>query len=69
MLLVQNSTNSMEKLHDEKRYIALRMTVLKIDIWKGKSSVLWPKIAFYGDVLAEPLNEFPIIKPTIYLPK
>ena len=30
------------------------ITVLKIVIWGGKSSVLWSQIAFYGNAMAEP---------------
>ena len=43
----------MKNIAQQYSNIALRMALLKIDIWEGKSSVSWSKIAFYGGALAD----------------
>ena len=52
-----------------KKCIRIGITVIKIVIWEGKSSVLRAQIAFYGSPDASPLNKICDHKPTIYLPK
>ena len=48
----------------EEKCFRMGITLLKIVICRGKSSVLWSKISFYGDA-----TKFLTIKPTIYDPK
>ena len=51
------------------RSTRIGITVLKIVIWGGKSSVLWSEISFYGDAQRSRKTQFATIKPMIYLPK
>ena len=37
--------------------IRMGLTVMKIVIWGGKSSILWSQITFYGSAVASPYNK------------
>ena len=49
MLAVDIKIEAFERETEEK-CIRMRITVLKIVFWGGKSSVLWSQITFYGSV-------------------